>query len=315
MCWDLLKPTLRVRNNFSAIDVSNKIQGTLIVPCFTVLRNKFSHTLTLFFLCTYDKQWPTFFPDLFSLLHPTAQGTEKGFNRHISLLFFHIVLEISGEVADQIIKSARSFTAERHARDGKVRDGVRERDAGRINEAVLTIVAEAAERMTELRKNPEQPSDSKELDHAIEVVDWGVRTFGSYVGAFHCALFGGCATVLTFHLGWIDITLTVTPTTVPLLFSLLDDPSLPIRLATSVALLRIISKGLKEPGDKLQLLKVLSLGQVLEALESKTRAQQRERGEDTDEGEESYREALGKLLNVLGHELAKLVDVSAHTVL
>lgn len=115
--------------------------------------------------------------------------------------------------------------------------------------------------------------------------------------------------------GWIDITLTVTPTTVPLLFNLLADPSLPIRLATSVALLRIISKGLKEPGDKLQLLKVLSLGQVLEALESKTRAQQRERGEDTDEGEESYRESLGKLLNVLGHELAKLMDVCAHTTL
>jgi exportin-T len=116
-----------------------------------------------------------------------------------------------------------------------------------------------------------------------------------------------------FCIGWIDINLTVTPESVPLLFTLLADPSLPIRLATSVALLRIISKGLKEPSDKLQLLKVLSLGQVLDALEEKTRAQQVERGEDTDEGEESYREALGKLLNVLGLELAKLVDVSAHT--
>ena len=77
-----------------------------------------------------------------------------------------------------------------------------------------------------------------------------------------------------------------------------------------MSLLRIVSKGLKEPGDKLQLLKVLSLGQVLDALEAKTRVQQIERGEDIDEGEESYREALGKLLNVLGLELAKLVDVS-----
>ena len=127
---------------------------------------------------------------------------------------------------------------------------------------------------------------------------------------------------LCFHLlchvkkkttGWIDINLTVTPTTVPLLFTLLADPSLPIRLATSVALLRIVSKGLKEPGDKLQLLKVLSLGQVLEALELKTRAQQVERGQETDEGEETYREALGNLLNVLGQELTKLVDVRAHT--
>ena len=103
--------------------------------------------------------------------------------------------------------------------------------------------------------------------------------------------------------------MTVTPTTVPLLFRLLADQSLPIRLATAVALLRIVAKGLKEPGDKLQLIKVLSLGEVIDALESKTRTQQIERGSDTDEGEESYREALGKLLNVLGLELTKLTDV------
>ncbi|PPQ69074.1 hypothetical protein CVT26_003549 [Gymnopilus dilepis] len=252
----------------------------------TFIRNKFSHTLTLFFLCTYEEQWPNFFPDLFTFIRSPDQ---KGFNRHVSLLFFHIVLEISGEVADQIIKSARSFNNSRNLRDSKVRDLVRERDAARINEAVLTIVSERAERMTELRKNPGAATDPRELDHAIEVVDWGVRTFGSYVG-------------------WIDINLTVTPSTVPLLFNLLADPSLPIRLATSVALLRVVSKGLKDPSDKLQLLKVLSLGQVLEALEAKTRAQQVERGEDTDEGEESYREALGKLLNVLGQELNKLVE-------
>lgn len=113
--------------------------------------------------------------------------------------------------------------------------------------------------------------------------------------------------------GWIDINLTVTPTTVPLLFSLLGDPSLPIRLATSLALLRIVAKGLKEPGDKLSLFKVLSLGEVLDALESKTRLQQIERGSNTDEGEESYREALGKLLNTLGLELTKLTDVRIYT--
>jgi exportin-T len=93
------------------------------------------------------------------------------------------------------------------------------------------------------------------------------------------------------------------------LFTLLSDSSLPIRLATSLALLRIISKGLKEPGDKLQLIKVLSLGQVIDALEIKTRLQRGDSGSETDEGEESYREALGKLLNVLGLELTKLADV------
>ncbi|KAM6504507.1 Armadillo-type fold [Amanita muscaria] len=254
----------------------------------TYIRNKFSHTLTLFFLCTYIDQWPSFFTDIFSFIRP---ATDAGFNRHVSLLFFRVVLEISGEVADQMIKSARNFTHERHARDSRVRDAVRERDAARINEAVVTIVAEGAETIARLQKSDLSPDAGLELEKAIEIVDCGIRTFGSYVG-------------------WIDINLTVTPTTVSLLFTMLANPSLPIRLATAAALLRIVAKGLKEPGDKLQLLKVLSLSQVIDALESKTRAQQLERGADVDEGEESYREALGKLLNTLGIELTKLIDDS-----
>ncbi|KAJ8515674.1 hypothetical protein ONZ45_g6962 [Pleurotus djamor] len=253
------------------------------------LRNKFSHTLTLFFLCTYVDQWPTFFADLFTLIRPSDSPDHTKFNRHVSLLFFHLVLEISGEVADQMIKSARTFTVQRHTRDGGVRDAVRERDASSINEAVLTIVANGAERMSTLRKSDTSAESARELSECIEIVDWGIRTFGSYVG-------------------WIDINLTITPTTVPLLFTLLGDPSLPIRLATCLAITRIVGKGLKEPGDKLQLIKVLSLGQVVDALEAKTREQQIQRGNDTDEGEESYREALGKLLNIYGLEIHKLVD-------
>lgn len=258
----------------------------------TVLRNKFAHTLTLFFLCTYIDKWPSFFTDFFALIHPPESTSSTTFNPHVSLLLFHLVLEISGEVADQVIKAARQFSAARHARDGRVRDAVRERDAARINEAVLTIVADGVERMGRLRKADAGSVSERDLDSAIEVVDWGIRTFASYVG-------------------WIDINLTVTRDTVPLLFTLLSDQSLPIRLATAHALTRIVAKGLKEPVDKLQLIKVLSLGQVLEALEERTRMEQRTRGPDTDEGEESYREALGKLLNILGLELCKLTDVSA----
>ncbi|KIY43983.1 ARM repeat-containing protein [Fistulina hepatica ATCC 64428] len=250
------------------------------------LRNKFSHTLSLFFLCTYIDQWPTFFEEVFSLLRPQGVVAESTYNRHVSLLFFRIVLEISGEVADQLLKSARIYTPERNIRDGRVRDTVRERDAARINTAVLTIVAEGIERMNELRK---RDAPYGEIEQVVEIVDTGMRTFGSYVG-------------------WIDISLTVTPTTVPLMFTLLADESLSIRLATAVVLLRIVSKGLKEPEDKFALFKILSLHTVLDALEAKTRQEQIQRGEDADEGEESYREALGKLLNAFGVELSKLVE-------
>jgi len=150
-----------------------------------VLRNKFSHTLTLFFLSTYIEQWESFFPDLFSLIRSSQQQSTSSqsptYNRHVALLFFHVILEISGEVADQIIKSARSFSAVRLARDTRVRDLVRERDAARINEAVLAIVSDEASRMSQMQKG-DGNVDAQALNEVVEVVDLGVRTFGSYVG-------------------------------------------------------------------------------------------------------------------------------------
>ena len=70
-----------------------------------------------------------------------------------------------------MIKSARTFNPVRHSRDARVRDAVRERDAARINEAVLTIVADDAQRMTSLRKNNASAELGRELDGVVEVVD------------------------------------------------------------------------------------------------------------------------------------------------
>jgi exportin-T len=135
--------------------------------------------MTLFFLCTYLEQWPTFFTDFFTLVRPQTQSASQDtFNPHVSLLLFHLILEISGEVADQTLKSARAFNITRHARDGKVRDAVRERDAPAINDAVLTIVADSATKLSETRAAGTEAL----LEKLEEVVDWGIRAFGSYVG-------------------------------------------------------------------------------------------------------------------------------------
>jgi len=64
----------------------------------------------------------------------------------------------------------------------RVRDVVRERAAANVNGAVLSVVAEAAERMIELRKLDSAGNHKKDLDAAVETVDWGIRTFASYVG-------------------------------------------------------------------------------------------------------------------------------------
>lgn len=148
-----------------------------------VLRNKFSHIISLFFVCVYPSQYPTFFNDLFSLIRPPPDPSSisASFNSHISLLLFHVVIEISGEVADQLLKSARVFSGPRHARDTRVRDAVRERDAPIINEAVLTIISDTTDRMRALRKGELAPAVEREEEVCEEVVDWGIRAFGSYI--------------------------------------------------------------------------------------------------------------------------------------
>ncbi|GJJ08694.1 hypothetical protein Clacol_002913 [Clathrus columnatus] len=219
----------------------------------------------------------------------TFQTLQQGLFTYIQTEFVFGPAERNATFADQLLKSARAFSGARHARDTRVRDAVRERDAPIINEAVLTIISETADRMRALRKGEVSPSIEREEEMCEEVVDWGIRAFGSYI-----------------H--WIDINLTVTPQTIQLLFTLLSDPSLAIRLATSAALLKMLHKGLKSPADKLQLIKVLALGQVLDALEEKTRIEKGQRLSEhqVDEGEESYRESLGRLLCGLGQELVKL---------
>lgn len=60
-----------------------------------------------------------------------------------------------------------------------IRDLVRERDAARVNEAVLTIISESVSKMEMARKEDHSVADLSSLE---EVIDWGVRTFGSYAG-------------------------------------------------------------------------------------------------------------------------------------
>jgi exportin-T len=108
---------------------------------------------------------------------------------------------------------------------------------------------------------------------------------------------------------WVDINLTVTPETIALLFSLLSDPSLPIRLATCLSLNKIVTKGLKVASDKVKLIQVLSLGPVLNQLEAQTKT-----AEQSNESVLSFREALARLGNSLGIELVTLCnDVRSHT--
>ncbi|KAG8814048.1 pre-tRNA nuclear export protein [Serendipita sp. 399] len=141
------------------------------------LRNKFSYALTLLFLASYETQWPTFFDDIFLLLKPPPESGVQSLNPHVSNFFFKLILEMSSEVADQILKNARHFSAERMARDGRIRDLVREKDAAKINAAVLAIVIESKQALDQARVE----NVKVKVSTLEEVVDNGVRAFASYV--------------------------------------------------------------------------------------------------------------------------------------
>ena len=97
-----------------------------------------------------------------------------------------LLTRFSGEVYDHTLKAARTFIQERHARDARVRDEIRTRDASDMNTAVLTIVAEGEERLTKWRQEISQgaansPERQREIVAVEEVVDLGVRAYASYV--------------------------------------------------------------------------------------------------------------------------------------
>jgi exportin-T len=208
------------------------------------------------------------------------------------------------------LKSARGYQPERHARDARVRDLVRERDAAGLNAAVVGIVTECMQKLTQLRpRYSETKADIETLD---ELVDLGIKAFGSYIRKRTSLHVISIIRIVTSD--WIDISLTCSPVTIQMMFTLLSggphSPAAPvsanIRLGTVGALNRMVTKGLKEPSDKLDLLRVLDLGKVLDALETQTRENRTKLSADVSEVEEQFRESLGKLLTAIGSELLDL---------
>lgn len=133
------------------------------------------------FLCTYPEQWPTFFTSISPLLHASPGATTPALNPHVTTFFLRLLLEISGEIHDQTIKSARTFAASRHARDGRVRDAVREKDASGVNATVVSVVEEVVARLESIRAGGALASDGLGQTQLVELVELAIKAFASYV--------------------------------------------------------------------------------------------------------------------------------------
>jgi exportin-T len=70
---------------------------------------------------------------------------------------------------------------------------------------------------------------------------------------------------------WIDLSVSLTPRTLAFYHRLIQQPSLPLRTSTAGIFRTFVSKGIKEPHEKLEELKVLDIVSLLEPLEAQTR--------------------------------------------
>lgn len=119
---------------------------------------------------------------------------------------------------------------------------------------------------------------------------------------------------------WIDISLIVTPTFLPVIFECLTLPYANVKLASADLMHELVTKGMPA-SDKLELLRILNpseaITQLLDSDDSRRASSSRQtnghgnssaqRESDT-EANELFREKLARLLNGMGLELTKIVD-------
>lgn len=120
---------------------------------------------------------------------------------------------------------------------------------------------------------------------------------------------------MLFILAWIDIALLVTPTFLPILFQCLAITHTSIRIASAELVYELISKGMP-PADKLELIRVLNVSEIITQLLSADDASRNTTSNGHSGGDdqaELFKEKLARLLNVLGSELTKIVDEASAT--
>jgi exportin-T len=116
---------------------------------------------------------------------------------------------------------------------------------------------------------------------------------------------------------WIDISLIVTPSFLPVLFECLTLPYTSVKLASADLMYELVTKGMPA-SDKLELLRILNaseaITQLLDSDDSRrasSSSNQQTNGnhrDNDDQPSELFREKLARLLNGMGLELTKIVD-------
>lgn len=246
------------------------------------IKNKLAQVITTLLLQTYNLPQPsTLLSSLLALVRTPASSSASSssqrqpFNTTTTDLVLRILHDLSLTLgSDVTLRSVRS--KERLQRDSVIRDEIRANHAVAIAETLWAIIEEGMQRTGD--------------NAAASAVEMATTVIGDYAS-------------------WIDISLVVTPTTLPLFFALLQHSSLNLRKVAADALVQVISKGMK-PAGKLELLRVLDVTNVVGSLEAQTRTNANASAAGDQDHLVELREKLARLANAVTLELVKILEDS-----
>lgn len=177
-------------------------------------------------------------------------------NNHAVDLYLRTLLVIHEEIGDNLIMREPAITK----RNNAIKDAIRERDVSQLADSWKTILRHY--------------TSSNESSVQRDIIDGALKVIGGWIS-------------------WIDITLVVNQEYLSLIFNCLQKEN--HILTACDTLLEIIAKKMK-PVDKMELIRLLGLKDVLAQLLSSDNEEQDER--------------VAKLLNIVGLELIHILDGS-----
>ncbi|KAI9138013.1 armadillo-type protein [Paraphysoderma sedebokerense] len=255
------------------------------------LRNKLSQVITSLFRHLYPSDWPDFFDFLISLLPPHLFSPPSP-NQQINGLN-----HLNGPFNPVVVRSVDLFLRICLAIDDEIANLLIQREKGQLQR---NLMIKDAMRQQDI--------------HKLVTVWYNILLHfdTSYVEILSLTL-----KAIAMYISWIDISLVVNPQFIPVIYRFLTPSTSStaeydtLRIAASQAVTEIIGKGMK-PNEKLEMVRVLGVFEVLEGVCKEINDAKGTDQEDSDEYEKrlEFVEQMAKFVNVLGVELVRVWDES-----
>ena len=235
-------------------------------------QNKISQTLTYLFTSLYAAQWSTFFDDVLALTKTTNQDICDSVSG--TMLYLRIIISIHDEIADVLV----TRSPEEQQRDNELKDLIRERDIQKLTNSWQDILA--------------------------------------YYEAKESSIIEQCLSVIGRWASWTDLASIINDSILNILFRLVssglatqDSQASKLRDASLFTIMEILGKKMK-PGDKLQLIEVLKIHDMVVQLATSPHLQEMR---FTAKYDTDLAELVAKLVNNTVFDIVNVLESSSDT--